>query len=53
VNDFSKRLGIPMLFGMAEETVSDGVKDILPDHIPLWVLHREILLPWETDRVRI
>ena len=31
---------------MAEETVSDGVKDILPI-ISLWVLHREILLPWK------
>ena len=53
VDDFSEKLGIPMLFGMAEGSISAGVKDILRDRIPLWILHREILLPWERDKVRI
>jgi len=53
VDDFSEKLGIPMLFGMAEGSISADVKDILRDRIPLWILHREILLPWERDKVRI
>lgn len=53
VDDFSTRMGIPMLFGIAEESISSDVRSMLPDNIPLWVLQREILLPWERGRVRI
>ncbi len=53
VNDFSKEMDIPMLFGIAEESISTEVRSMLPDNIILWVLQREILLPWERGRVRI
>ena len=53
VDDFSSRMGITMLFGIAEESISSDVRCMLPDNIPLWVLQREILLPWERSRVRI
>ncbi len=53
VSEFSKKMGIPMLFGMAEESVWPEVRGLLSDHIPLWSLQREILLPWERGKVRI
>lgn len=53
VDDFSKKMDVPMLFGIAEESISYDVKKILPNNIPLWILQREILLPWERGKVRI
>lgn len=53
VEDFSKKMGIPMLFGVAEKSVWPDTRKLLPDHIPLWMLQREILLPWERGKVRI
>ncbi|MDD2350956.1 MAG: hypothetical protein PHD08_05780 [Synergistaceae bacterium] len=53
VDDFSKKMKVPMLFGIAEESISSDVRKILPDNIPLWTLQREILLPWERGKVRI
>ncbi len=53
VDNFSKKMDVPMLFGIAEESISSEVRKILPDNIPLWILQREILLPWERGKVRI
>ena len=53
VDEFSKKMDVPMLFGIAEESISSDVRKILPDNIPLWILRREILLPWERGKVRI
>lgn len=53
VREYSEKLGIPMLFGMAERSVADEVAVLLPEDVELWVFRREILLPWESDRVRI
>lgn len=53
VDNFSKKMDVPMLFGIAEESISSDVRKILPDNIPLWILQREILLPWERGKVRI
>ena len=53
VHEFSKKMGIPMLFGMAEESIWPDVRSLLSDHLPLWSLQREILLPWERGKVRI
>ncbi|NLD04564.1 MAG: hypothetical protein GX672_01510 [Synergistaceae bacterium] len=53
VDEFSKKMGIPMLFGIAEESISSDVRKILPDNIQMWILQREILLPWERGKVRI
>lgn len=53
VDDFSKKMGIPMFFGIVEESISLDVKMLLPDNIPIWILQREVLLPWEKGKVLI
>ncbi len=53
VKIFAEEMGLPMLFGIAERSIYDEVKELLPDDVRLWVLRREILLPWETLSMRI
>lgn len=53
VREFSERMGIPMLFGMAESSVSEEVKKLIPGYLDIWILEREILLPWERCSVCI
>lgn len=53
VKNFADSMGLPLLFGIVEKTISEEVKALLPHDIPLWVLEREILLPWETPSMFI
>lgn len=47
VMSFAEEMNIPMLFGIAEDSIFLEVKKYLPKEILLWSLEREILFPWE------
>lgn len=55
VKSFAEEMGLPMLFGIAEKSIAEEVYEKLDPEIKLWVLDREILLPWEntSGEVRI
>lgn len=47
VMSFAEEMNIPMLFGIAEDSIFLEVRKYLPKEILLWSLEREILFPWE------
>lgn len=47
VESFANKMNLPMLFGVAEESIFLQVLEVLPKEIQLWSLKREVLLPWE------
>lgn len=55
VSRFAKEMGLEMLFGIAENSIAAEVREKLDPEYKLWVLDREILLPWEntSGEVRI
>ncbi|MDO5562348.1 MAG: hypothetical protein Q4F74_01905 [Synergistaceae bacterium] len=48
VKSFAEDMGLDMLFGIAERSIFDEVRELLDDDIRLWRMKREILLPWES-----
>ena len=50
VKSFAEEMGLPMIFGVAELSIFAATRAILDSSIDLWVLGREILLPWEIEK---
>lgn len=53
VKGFAEEMGLPMLFGIAEQSIAEAVRALLPSGVALWTLERKILLPWEAETFRI
>ncbi|MEG1799534.1 MAG: hypothetical protein RR214_05055, partial [Synergistaceae bacterium] len=53
VKSFAEDMGLPMLFGVAEQKVFKEARALLNPSIKLWRLEREILLPWESGDTSI
>lgn len=50
VKSFASEMELPMIFGVAEQSIYAKTRTILDSAIDLWMLDREILLPWETKK---